>query len=81
MSDDPRRTDYKDPFPLYTDNANAMTFAMPNPDPFCITFPGNSVIRFWKDGRCEFEGNPDEAAKSFYEHVVKAHVAYMRGDP
>jgi hypothetical protein len=67
-----------DPFPYYADNST-MTFKVPDPDPWTISFANGAKLKFWKDGRVTFEGNPDEAAKVFYEHLVKAHFANVRG--
>lgn len=44
------------------------------PDPMTITFHGGSKLSFYSDGRCTFEGNADEAAKLFYEHLAKVHL-------
>lgn len=47
------------------------------PDPMTITFHGGSKLSFYSDGRCTFEGNADEAAKLFYEHLAKVHLDHM----
>jgi hypothetical protein len=57
--------------------ADKFTFKLPDPDPWTISFPNGAKMRFWKDGRVTFEGNADEAAKVFYEHLVKTHFDYM----
>jgi hypothetical protein len=48
------------------------------PDPMTIAFHGGSVLSFYNDGRCTFDGNADEAAKLFYEHVAKVHLGMYK---
>lgn len=71
-----------DKYRIDNTQANAMlTFNPASIDPWTITFQGGSKLMFWRDGRCTFEGNPDEAAKLFFDHVIKEHLHAWSGLP
>ena len=44
-----------------------------SPDPCIAFYADNEVIGelSWKDGVLKFEGNVDESAKLFFEHMLK----------
>jgi hypothetical protein len=64
------------PFPYYP-TADLCTLRVPDPDPWTISFTNGSKLMFWKDGRCTFEGNPDEPATVFYEQIAKRHMSFQ----
>ncbi|WP_342627543.1 hypothetical protein AAC691_15425 [Nguyenibacter vanlangensis] len=46
------------------------------PDPFVISFHSAGQLKFYRDGRVQGEfTDPDEAAKTFIEYVVKQYQA------
>jgi len=53
------------------------------PDPWVITFnhgDHQSYLRFYKDGRCEFEGDADAAATQFFEAVAKNYFIIFKNE-